>query len=177
MKVYLIRHSEPTYTQVNAAGLRGYGRELGQLTEHGIQIAQQRAHDPLFKDVQLLLSSPYTRTLQTGLEIVRFNDLPLKVELNLREWQPDVTGKRTDTDAEASAAYQVYQQYPNQRPSDAPLPYETVPELRARVLNVFKQYQTQGYQCIACVTHGELIHQLVPGGDLDFCDVRELTID
>lgn len=29
MKVYLIRHSEPTYQQATDAGLQGFGRELG----------------------------------------------------------------------------------------------------------------------------------------------------
>lgn len=31
MKVYLIRHSEPTYQQAIDAGLQGFGRELGSL--------------------------------------------------------------------------------------------------------------------------------------------------
>jgi broad specificity phosphatase PhoE len=40
MKVYLIRHSEPTYQQATDAGLQGFGRELGGLTENGIVIAK-----------------------------------------------------------------------------------------------------------------------------------------
>ena len=92
MKVYLIRHSEPTYEQVTTAGLTGFGRELGSLTDRGIMLAQQCAQQPLFAQVQLILSSPYTRALQTALEIVRFNDIPLKVELGLHEWLPDDTG-------------------------------------------------------------------------------------
>ena len=66
MKVYLIRHSEPTYQQVTTAGLTGFGRELGGLTDRGIMLAQQCAQQPLFAQVQLILSSPYTRALQTA---------------------------------------------------------------------------------------------------------------
>ncbi|MCG0632629.1 nickel transporter [Lactiplantibacillus plantarum] len=58
MKVYLIRHSEPTYQQVTTAGLTGFGRELGGLTDRGIMLAQQCAQQPLFAQVQLILSSP-----------------------------------------------------------------------------------------------------------------------
>ncbi|MFQ4156055.1 hypothetical protein ACKE7A_02895 [Lactiplantibacillus argentoratensis] len=43
MKVYLIRHSEPTYQQVTTAGLTGFGRELGALTDRGIMLTQQCA--------------------------------------------------------------------------------------------------------------------------------------
>lgn len=51
MKVYLIRHSEPTYQQVTTAGLTGFGRELGGLTDRGIMLAQQCAQQPLFAQV------------------------------------------------------------------------------------------------------------------------------
>lgn len=176
MKVYLIRHSEPTYEQPLQAGLTGFGRELGGLTPHGILLAQQRAHDPRLKQVQLLLASPYTRALQTALEIVRYNDIPLKVELGLREWQPDTSGRRTDTVEESGAAYVTYQKHPNQRPADSHRPYETVPELRARLLGVLKNYAPH-YDCIACVCHGELIRQFQDWGDLDYCELREVTIN
>ncbi|RRK11639.1 histidine phosphatase family protein [Lactiplantibacillus garii] len=176
MKVYLIRHSEPTYDQVTAANLHGYGRELGALTTRGIQIARKRAHDPLFKNVQLILASPYTRALQTALEFVRYNDLPLKVELDLREWQPDNTGKRADNDQQAAAAYQAYLEHPHVRPADCPFHYDTAEEMRTRFTNVLKRYAAN-YNCIACISHGEIIHQLGDWNALDYCDVREMDVN
>ncbi|MBQ0835278.1 histidine phosphatase family protein [Lactiplantibacillus pentosus] len=176
MKVYLIRHSEPTYQQATDAGLQGFGRELSSLTENGVAIAQKLAQQPLFDHVQLILASPYTRALQTALEIVRFNDIPLKVELGLREWQPDNTGSRTDTDEQASVAYQIYRQHAGQRVADSPLHYETAAEVKSRVLTTLSKY-AQTYDCIACVTHGEVMRQFGDQQDVAFCGVRKIIVD
>lgn len=176
MKVYLIRHSEPTYQQATDAGLQGFGRELGGLTENGIVIAQKLAQQPIFDHVQLILASPYTRALQTGLELVRFNDIPLKVELELREWQPDNTGSRTDTDEQASVAYQLYRQHAGRRVTNSSLHYETAAEVKSRVLATLSKYAPT-YDCIACVTHGEVMRQFGDQQDIEFCGVREIAVD
>lgn len=176
MQVYLIRHSEPTYEQVTNANFTGFGRELGGLTVHGIELAQQRAHDPLFKNVQLILTSPYTRALQTALEIVRFNDLPLKVELGLHEWSPDISGQRTDTDEAAASAYATYRKNNGQRIAYGGLPYESAIEVKNRVIGVLAQYAQQ-YDCIACITHGEVMRQFGDHQDMDYCGVREIIIN
>ena len=176
MKVYLIRHSEPTYQQVTTAGLTGFGRELGGLTDRGIMLAQQCAQQPLFAQVQLILSSPYTRALQTALEIVRFNDIPLKVELGLHEWLPDNTGIRTDTDEQAATAYKLYRQHAGKRTIASPLPYETAAEMKTRVLATLNKYATS-YDCIACVTHGEVMRQFGDQKDVDYCGVRVIAVE
>ncbi|ALO03106.1 phosphoglycerate mutase family protein [Lactiplantibacillus paraplantarum] len=176
MQVYLIRHSEPTYQQVTSAGLTGFGRELGGLTDRGIILAQQCAQQPLFAQVQLILSSPYTRALQTALEIVRFNDVPLKVELGLHEWLPDQTGTRTDTDEQAGQAYKLYRQHMGERTAASPLPYESAAEIKAQVLATFSKYAAS-YDCIACVTHGEVMRQFGDHNDVDYCGVRVITVD
>ncbi|MCG0555070.1 histidine phosphatase family protein [Lactiplantibacillus plantarum] len=176
MKVYLIRHSEPTYQQVTTAGLTGFGRELGGLTDRGIMLAQQCAQQPLFAQVQLILSSPYTRALQTALEIVRFNDIPLKVELGLHEWLPDNTGSRTDTDEQATTAYKLYRQHAGKRTTASPLPYESAAEMKARVLATLNKYAAS-YDCIACVTHGEVMQQFGDQKDVDYCGVRVIAVD
>ena len=171
MKAYLIRYSEPTYQQVTTAGLTGFGRELGGLTDRGIMLAQQCAQQPLFAQVQLILSSPYTRALQTALEIVRFNDIPLKVDLGLHEWLPDNTGSRTDIDEQAATAYKLYRQHAGKRTIASPLPYESAAEMKTRVLATLNKYAAS-YDCIACVTR-----QFGDQKDVDYCGVRVIAVD
>lgn len=43
MKIYLIRHSEPDFSQVDAAGYTGLARDLTRLTPKGIEIADKTA--------------------------------------------------------------------------------------------------------------------------------------
>ncbi|WP_414840774.1 histidine phosphatase family protein [Enterococcus saccharolyticus] len=80
MKLYLIRHGEPDYDQVTEANYKGFGRDLSRLTSEGIKQAQAHAKQPLFNTIELLLVSPYTRTMQTALELTRDKDIPVLVE-------------------------------------------------------------------------------------------------
>ncbi|WP_010580977.1 histidine phosphatase family protein [Liquorilactobacillus vini] len=170
MIIYLIRHGEPDYAAVKAAGYLGFGRELAGLSKRGRWQAQQAAQDPIFDQIELLLSSPYPRALQTALELSRHQAFPVKVELGLHEWLPAKHGLVTDD--QAAAAYQAYRQQPEF--CQAPWDYETVGELKKRAVNVFQKYATD-YTTIACVTHGELIHQFTGNDQTDFCQIQKIS--
>lgn len=157
MKVYLIRHSEPDFTQVDQAGYVGYGRDLTRLTPRGIDIADKAAKNPLFNNMQLLLVSPYTRTMETALEIVRYHpQIPVTVELLLHEWRPDKTGRKLTGYPMVKAAYEDYLH--NTHNSD--LNYETADEVIHRVESVLDKYKDR-YDTIGCVTHGQVIRRMM----------------
>lgn len=63
---YLIRHGEPTYDHLLEHGFCGFGRDLAPLTEAGKQQAELTAKDARLKGAALIVSSPYTRALQTA---------------------------------------------------------------------------------------------------------------
>ena len=141
MKIYFVRHSEPDYSQVDNAGYTGYGRDLSQLTENGIELAKLTASNQIFSDAQLVVSSPYTRALQTASELVRSTELPLKVELGLHEWRPDVTGKLLESGTQANDALAAFNKNNGDYDPNYPFHYETRSEIQKRVLNVFEKYQ------------------------------------
>lgn len=49
------------------------------------------AKDERLKEAEVIVSSPYTRALQTAAILSKELGLDIKVELDLREWQPDLT--------------------------------------------------------------------------------------
>lgn len=132
MRIYLIRHSEPDYEPVTEAGYVGYGRDLAGLSEKGITIAKQAAQNSLFEKVELLLSSPYTRALQTALEISKKQNLEVKVELGLHEWRPDKTGRVLSSPQQVKEAFEYYEKYQGMLTPDAPFAYESSTEMRHR---------------------------------------------
>ena len=174
MKIFLIRHGEPDYTDVVEKHYVGYGRDLGGLTPAGIKMAQQCALQPELQQAQLILSSPFTRAMATTLEIARQVAAPVKVELGLHEWQPDRTGTLIENNNQVLKSYTQYRRTPHSRPTDFPYPYETADEVQARVKAVFAKY-ADCYDCIACVTHGEVMHQFVNQDKFDYCEIQ--TID
>lgn len=157
MKVYLVRHSEPDFKQVDQAGYVGYGRNLTRLTAKGIQIAQKAATNPIFDQVQMMLISPYTRTMETALEISKQHPtIPTQVELLLHEWRPDKTGRVLTGYPQVKAAYEDYLHNTHH----SGLNYETGDEVIARIVSVLDQYKDK-YDTIACITHGQVIRRMM----------------
>lgn len=63
---YLIRHGEPTYKPIDERRFIGHGRDLAPLTENGIKGVKETALDNRLKNCEIIVSSPYTRALQTA---------------------------------------------------------------------------------------------------------------
>ncbi|WP_207942255.1 hypothetical protein DOK78_000653 [Enterococcus sp. DIV2402] len=171
MKIYLIRHGEPDYGQVTEAKYKGFGRDLSRLTSDGIQQAQAIANHAIFDESELLLVSPYTRTMQTALEITRFKEIPVCVELLLHEWLPDKTGYKFENPEQMKVAYHDYLK--GTKTSD--LEFETKEEVYQRVASVFQHYKNAGYTCIACVTHAEVIRVFTKVERVKYCGIYEMA--
>lgn len=91
MQVIMIRHGEPDYSPCDERRFIGHGRDLAPLTMRGIEQAKEAAKNKILHNSQIILSSPYTRALQTASYIASENRLDIIVEVDLREWQPDLT--------------------------------------------------------------------------------------
>lgn len=176
MKVYLIRHSEPDFSQVDRSGYVGYGRELTRLTPYGVRVADKAALNPIFDKIQLLLVSPYTRTMETAMEFVKYHpEIHTQVELLLHEWRPDKSGRKLANFSQRKRAYADYIQGTHYSGLD----YETPEEIKQRVYSVLDRYKDQ-YTCIACVTHCQVIKQIAGIKDnvqIPYCGIYEIDYD
>lgn len=171
-EVVLIRHGEPRYDEVQGRGFPGMGYELGKLTERGILQAENRAKDERLKDAEIIISSPYTRALQTAAIISRITNIPLVVENDLHEWMPDKTFK-FDFDVSKS-----FDEYLSNKGIDLPgtkYPWETYEEIQKRVINAVSKYRD--YKKIIVVCHGIVMSAFTRFDDIiEHCGVRETVI-
>jgi broad specificity phosphatase PhoE len=74
---YLIRHGEADYSELMEHRFFGFGRGLAPLSEKGIMQANETAKDERLKSAELIISSPYTRALQTAQIISKTLELRL----------------------------------------------------------------------------------------------------
>lgn len=88
---YLIRHGEPDWSIDEQYRLKGHGRDLVPLTQAGVKQVTLTAQDERLKGAEMIISSPYTRALQTAAILSKELGLDIKIEFGLREWQPDLT--------------------------------------------------------------------------------------
>lgn len=63
---YLVRHGQTDYSMKNSRIYQGFGVNLAPLSETGVQQIEEMAKDVRLKGTEIILSSPYTRALQTA---------------------------------------------------------------------------------------------------------------
>lgn len=168
----LIRHGEPDYSLINQKNFKGHGCDLAFLTREGEKQAEMIANNELLKNAELLISSPYTRCMQTAAIISNKIGLPIKGELDLHEWLPDLSfNYQTSSFAKNNYKKAINDYLNNQITSNE---YESIQSVKKRVLNVFKKYLE--YEKVIIVTHGGVMYSLTEKKYLP-CEMESIEYD
>ncbi len=152
----LMRHAEPDYSEIDKRKYVGFGNDLASLSDNGIEQVIAASKNDILKDVDLIISSPYTRTLQTASILSRELNKKLAVELDLMEWIPDKS-YLYDEYAKVVKWREKYEENDGKHvsPDDN---WEQKEEIKYRVNNVLKKYSN--YSKVLVVTHGMIINAL-----------------
>lgn len=148
---YLVRHGEADYSEMLEKGFYGFGRSFAPLSEKGIIQAETTAVDDRLKTAEIIVSSPYTRALQTASIISRETGLKICVEVDLHEWEPDKTNQYT-TSEEAFRLTHEFNLYKGKYPEGQQMRWETLDEVRNRMRRVADKYANYGK--VIFVGHG-----------------------
>jgi len=157
MQLLLIRHGQANFAACDTRGMVGPARDLAPLSDVGRRQADKLAAGLDVSGVDMILSSPYTRALETAAALCRHTGLPLRVEVDLREWQPDTTCSGVQP---SQALYADFCRCRGIPPDGRTPAWESIPAMNARVQRVFDAYLAQGYQRLIAVTHGGVIRRL-----------------
>lgn len=168
----LVRHGEPRYDEVIERGYFGMGYDLGKLTENGVAQAERRAKDPLFEGAEIIVSSPYTRALQTAAIISRITQIPLTVENDLHEWMPDT---KFLFDQDANKSFDEYLDAKGIRNLSHKYRWESYDDIKKRVQLALIKYKK--YTKVIVVCHGIVMSTLTRFDDvIEHCGVREVRL-
>ncbi|NLB85108.1 MAG: histidine phosphatase family protein [Acholeplasmataceae bacterium] len=172
MKVLLIRHGEPRYDEIRARGYHGFRYDFGRLTAEGVLQAKKAAEDPILKGATIIISSPYTRSLQTAAIISRITQIELTVENDVHEWMPEIDYANKNT----KNSYDEYILNRGQETTNKSTNWETVEALRKRVINAITPYKKE-HEKIIVVCHGMVMSAMTNFDDLiEYCEIREIEI-
>lgn len=174
MKIVFIRHGEPDYTGVTNRKFIGHGMDLAPLTEEGKKQAQMVSQADALNDAELIVSSPYTRALQTAAIISKNRNLNIEVELDLHEWLPDLSYTFSSDNLVIEAA-RLLRSNKGICPAASPIQYEELSAIFYRANAVLKKYL--GYKKIAVVAHGMLIRQFAFSEVIAYCGISEIEYD
>ncbi|SDX06276.1 Broad specificity phosphatase PhoE [Marininema mesophilum] len=168
---YLVRHGEPYWELTDERQLIGVQRDLVPLSTKGEREAKQVAYDPRFAKADLIITSPYTRALQTASIISRILDLPIQVEYDLHEWIPDQT-LSYDSFEKLKELRADFRRHKGIHPPDEYPVWETMESIIHRVQHVLERYRDR--QRVIVICHGTVIRAITGAEDeLDHCGIQE----
>lgn len=170
---YLVRHGEADYSQMMESGFFGFGRDFASLSKIGIDQVEKTAKDERLKTAQIIVSSPYTRALQTAAIISRETGLKFCVEVNLHEWIPDKTNQYKTSQEAFSLAKEFYENK-GVYPKGQQLKWETFEEVRKRMQRVVEKYA--GYEKVIFVGHSMAFEALTGIENIKPAEIIDLKI-
>jgi broad specificity phosphatase PhoE len=174
MKTHFIfvRHGEPRYDEVHHQWKQSVGYNFGRLSENGEAQAEEVAKKELFKGADLIVSSPYTRALQTAATISRVTGIKLTVENDLHEWNPDVNEV---FDYEANQAFEEYLKNKGVHHVMDKYRWESYEDIKSRVELALLKYKD--YKKVIVVCHGIVISAITRFDDvIEHCGIREVDM-
>lgn len=154
---YLVRHGQPDYSPCDERGYIGHGRDLAPLSDEGIQQAERTAKDVRLMGADIIVSSPYTRALQTAAIISKKTGIDIKVEMDLHEWMPDITFHYKEF-SECIQLTEGFNKHRGVYPDGETQKWECLQHLRERVRKVADKYAD--YNKVIIVCHGMVMRTL-----------------
>lgn len=159
MNLLFVRHGETDYRQVQERGVRGWATSFAPLSSTGRLQIDTISRDYRLQEAQAILCSSYARALESAALLSRSLNKPLYVEYDLHEWLPQKDPLADlHPDLLQMANHRLRSEL-NGSPAGSDSPWETLDEVRTRVVGVLKRYQHLG--SVIVVTHAVVISALV----------------
>lgn len=161
MKVYFVRHGKTDYSERNTKIYQGFGVNLAPLSEVGIQQIKESAKDVRLQGAGIILTSPYTRAVQTAAILSCELGIDIAIETDLYEC---LTNKYFEyDDRTVEDGYRDYQKNHGIYPDGEEKLWEDAASIRNRVLGVLDKYRQ--FDKVIVAGHGLMI-QATAGGML-----------
>ncbi|HFG1859864.1 histidine phosphatase family protein [Vibrio cholerae] len=176
MDIVFVRHGVPDYSLSDERKMSQLEKDYAPLNREYIDDLKAIAQDIQLEKAEVIISSPYTRALQTAEIINRKLGLELFVEHDLREWRADLEGGYVDLEERDRRWCEYRASFKNNVvPNNAS--YESWAELRNRAENVLSRYTH--YSKVIVVSHFNVFESLAGYQDtgIDCGSYRLLTLE
>ncbi len=171
---YFVRHGEPDYDSVGEWNRIPFGKEFAGLTNNGIEQIKKAAHELSALKPQIILTSPYTRTMQGASIISKILNIEIIVEKNLHEWNSDLSHSICD----GGRLYQLCKEHDEMKgiyPDGITMQWESTELLKKRVYEVLTRYEK--YDRVVVSGHAMMM-QAVTGESraYEYGEIKELEL-
>lgn len=156
---YFIRHGQADFTEANTNIYQGQGFHLLTLSEAGVRQIKAAAQDERLREAQLIITSPFGRTLHSAAILSKELGLDLRVETGLHEWLADGVDFSYLPQEEADRRWQELHDNHGHHPAGETPGWESAEQMKARVFAVLDKYRD--CRCVIAVCHGTLMEYVL----------------
>ncbi|MCS0416436.1 histidine phosphatase family protein [Vibrio diabolicus] len=176
MEIVFVRHGVPDYSLSDERIMTQLEKDYAPLHRDYIHELHAVAEEIQLEKAEVIISSPYTRALQTAEIINRKLGLELFVEHDLREWRADLDGGYVDL-SERDRRWHEYRLLLKNNGESNDVPYESWVVLRNRAENVLSRYTH--YSKVIVVSHFNVFESLAGYQDngIGCGSYRSLTLE
>lgn len=157
---YLVRHGKTDYSERNKKIYQGFGVNLSPLSVEGVKEIENTSKDRRLFEAGIILSSPYTRAVQTAAILSKELQIDIIIETDLHEWMAN-KNYVYEEDEKAEKNYHEFVEFKGIYPADCDMDWEDMCSMRKRILPVLEKYKH--YQKIIVACHGMFIQSLCNG--------------
>lgn len=164
MEIIFVRHSKPDYSNLNME-LSNVLVNLCPLSNEGIKLAEDNKFTVEELSDFIILSSPYTRALQTATIMSAESNKSIIVEPLLHEWLPSKSFS-----IKCSEIFERNKKYKDMKKNGTIYEdIETKEEMIERLTTILDKYKDLGYEKIVVFAHSRLISSFLDIKYLDYC--------
>ncbi|WP_165312750.1 histidine phosphatase family protein [Vibrio ziniensis] len=157
MYIVFVRHGVPDYSLSDKRKMSQLEKDYAPLNRDHIDELKAVALEIQLEKAEVIISSPYTRALQTAEIINRTLGLELFVEHDLREWRADMDGGYVGLQ-ERDRRWHEYRASLKNNAVPKNVSYESWAALRNRAENVLSRYTH--YSKVIVVSHFNVFESL-----------------
>jgi broad specificity phosphatase PhoE len=169
----LMTHGSVDYDAYSGR-FRGHGIDLIPLSAEGVTNADAVGPRLMDAGVQLIITSPMARALQTAMIVSWHVQCPVEVELDLHEWVPDLS-QRWSSGETPRLAYEELARLGGEWPAGERRAWEPHSSVRGRVNAVLDRYRDRGVVAVVC--HAGVIEAMTGEKDIAPCGIVSFAVE
>lgn len=158
-KFYFIRHGHMDTSMAGQKFYKGFSYNMMTLSEKGIAQIYEASKNEILKDAELIITSPFGRTMHSAAIISKELNLDMKVETDLHEWMADSVSYEFLSDEEAMKAYKCLTDNNGCHPEGEECTWESAAQMKERVKKVLDKYKE--YNAVIVVCHGTIMQYVL----------------
>lgn len=156
---YFVRHGQMDTSMAGKKFYKGFSYNMMTLSEKGIEQIKETAKDTRLSNAQLIIASPFGRTMHSAAILSKELNVEMRVETDLHEWLADAVNYEYLPDEIAETSYRALTENAGKHAEGETCVWESAEQMKYRVRKVLEKYTE--YDSVVVVCHGTVMQYVL----------------